>query len=151
MNLSELMAGLAKQLGLDDLPQSDDGFYRLTLDDDLDLRIAHSTETGEIVVLSHFLDLPQGDDGAAVMRMLLGANYRWAFSARGHFSMNPQTDAVEYALREKLSELDVNRFMQMLQAVGAVLATVKAEVRRGGLGNASDQGAAPTPAGALSV
>ena len=149
MNLSQLMAGLAKNLGLDGLAQSDDGFYRLTLDDDLTLRIAENEETAELVVLCHLLNLPEADDGADVMRMLLGANFRWAFSARGHFAMNPETDAVEFALREKLDDLDVNRFELVLQAIGSVLATVKAEVRRGGLGNGFTQGLFAAPSGSL--
>ena len=151
MNLSNLMVGLAENLGLDSLPQGDDGFYNLILDDDLVLRIAESEETSELVVLCHLLDLPQGDNGAAVMRMLLGANFRWSFSARGHFAMNPENDAIEYALREKLDDLDVGRFEIVLQSMGSVLATVKAEVRRGGLGNVYAEATTDAPSGAISA
>jgi hypothetical protein len=147
MNLQDLLNQLAQRLEMPPIPLSDDGFFHLRLDDDLRLRLAHSEDTGELVLLSTLMSLPAGEAGVAVMRMLLAANFRWCFSARGHFGVQPDTGEVEFALREHLADLDAPRLEALLQNVGSVLSTVLDEVRRGGVAGTGDSGdSLPAPA-----
>ena len=132
MNFDVLMQSLAQRLQLDALPLGDDGLYRLRLDEHLLYRMAESPETQEWVLMTELFKLPTDEAGQKFMRLLLGANYRWAFSARGHFGMHPQTGMVEYCLRESLLGLDADRLERQLQSVTAVLATVLRELRSSG-------------------
>lgn len=144
MNFDALMQSLAQRLHLEALPQGDDGLYRVRLDEGLLYRMAESPETQEWVLMAELFTLPPDEAGQRLMRLLLGANYRWALSARGHFGVHPQTGMVEYCLRESLLGLDTDRLEALLQSVTAVLATVLRELRSAGAAQAQD--AAPSSA-----
>lgn len=131
MTFDALMQSLAQRVHLDALPQGDDGLYHLRLDERLLYRMGECPETQEWVLMAELFKLPPDEQGQAFMRLLLGANYRWAFSARGHFGVHPQTGMVEYCLRESLHALDTDRLERHLQSVTAVLATVLRELNAG--------------------
>jgi hypothetical protein len=150
MNLQDLLNQLAQRLEMPPIPLSDDGFFHLRLGDDLRLRLAQSEDSGELVLLATLMNLPAGEAGVAVMRMLLAANFRWCFSARGHFGVQPDTGDVEFALREHLADLDASRLEVLLQNVGSILSTVLDEVRRGGVAGMAGRGES-LPASALGV
>lgn len=153
MSLKQLMETLSRDIELDTNWEDQDGFFALTFDGDVQIRLAESTDTGEIVVLCEVMQLPEGDAAAEVMRTLLGANYRWGLTARGQYGVHPQTGLVEYASREKLADLDDVRFQAWLQNVVAVISTIKREVRNGAFETAQQPGSSlnPTPSGAIAA
>lgn len=153
MSLKQLMDTLSREIGLDTDWESEDGFYVLTFDGDVQIRLAESTDTGEIVVLCEVMQLPEAEAAVEVMRTLLGANYRWGLTARGQYGVHPQTGVVEYASREKLADLDDVRFQAWLQSVVAVISTIKREVRNGVFEAAQQPGSSlnQTPSGALAA
>jgi len=126
--LKDLMSELSQRLGVGSLEPDADGIYNLVYDNEVRLRLFEDAAAEELIILSDVMDLAPDILSPAAMRVLLLLNFRWALSARGSFGVQPGTDLVEYALRESLSAMTIDKLEQLLKNVIACILTCRRDL-----------------------
>ena len=126
--LKDLMLELSQRSSVESLQPDTDGIYNLVYDNEVRLRLFEDTTEEELILLSDVMDFAPESLSPAAMRVLLLSNFRWALSARGSFGVQPGTDLVEYALRESLSEMTIDKLEPLLKNVIACILTCRRDL-----------------------
>jgi len=127
--LDEVLKELSELLKIDSFSKNENGLYHLSIDDDIQLQFFESLQTNELIVLCDTVQTPDAENDGRFLRALLRANYRWHFSAGGSFGLNPNSNMVEFCLRESLNEMTAEKLNTIFESVMAAIMTIRNELR----------------------
>lgn len=115
-NLQTLLSKFGERVGIADLALDDDNYCMLRLDDALSLSIEFSPVGEQVIFTTRVGTLP-GEQRNALLQAIAEANFHWAGTGGGTLSLNPQDDSVYLQFREASTQMDQQRFENLLQAL----------------------------------
>ena len=115
-NLQTLLLKFGQRVGIADLALDDDNYCMLRLDDTLSLSIEFFAAGEQVIFTARVGTLPR-EQRNALLQAIAEANFHWAGTGGGTLSLNPQDDSVYLQFREASTQMDQQRFENLLQAL----------------------------------
>lgn len=110
--VDEIVAGLGKIIGVDDLALDESGVAELVVDEDIELSLIHLPHFPGIVAA---IPMPEGaENDGQLLRKLLQANMSWAMTQGGSFAFVPPRVALGRLI--PLTQTDSERLDRELAA-----------------------------------
>ena len=119
MELKEIMAAFAAEMGLEALEPDADGLFHITVDE-MTISFAELTDAGLLVTLAEVCEPPPETQGR-LYRMLMEAMHMGTATGGAMFSVAPEGEMIFLQRFDALAALDYDGFKDMLEKFVNVL------------------------------